>query len=48
MLAWLKSPITMSRLFKRRWDVEVIKVSKKEVKWEWETFEGIYTFVIII
>ncbi len=47
-LARLKSPSTMNRLVKRRWDVEVIKVSKKEVTWEWETVGGMYTFVIII
>ncbi len=38
----------MNRLLERRWDVEVIKVSKKEVIWEWETFGEMYTFVIII
>ncbi len=48
VLARLKSPPTMNRLLERRWDVEVIKVSKKEVTWEWETFGGIYTFVITI
>ncbi len=48
VLARLKSPLTMNRLLERRWDVEVIKVSKKEVMWEWETFGGMYTFVIII
>ncbi len=48
VLAWLKSPPTMNMLLERRWDVEVIKVLKKEVTWEWETFGGMYTFVIII
>ncbi len=48
VLARLKSPPTMNRLLERRWDVVVIKVSKKEVIWEWETFGGMYTFVIII
>ncbi len=48
VLARLKSPPTMNRLLERRWDVEVIKVSKKEVTWEWETFGGMYTLVIII
>ncbi len=38
----------MNRLLERRWDLEVIKVSIKEDTWEWETFGGMYTFVIII
>ncbi len=48
MLARIKLPPTMNRLLERRWDEEVIKVSKKEVMWEWETFWGLYTFIIII
>ncbi len=48
MLARLKSPPIMNRLLERRRDVEVIKVSKKEVTWELETFGGMYTFEIII
>ncbi len=30
--ARLKSPPTMNRLLERRWDVEVIKVSKKKLR----------------
>ncbi len=47
-LARFKLPATMYRLLERRWDVEVIKVSKKEVTRELETFGGMYTFVITI
>ncbi len=43
VLARLKSPPTMNRLLERKCDVEVIKVLKKEVTWEWETFGGMYT-----
>ncbi len=47
VLARLKSPATINMLFERRWDVEGIKVSKKEVTSAWGIFGGIYTFVII-